>query len=249
MRRPVLEESATITLGTTHLNYILRRSKRRSVGLQISDRGLVVTAPIKLGHAELSRVLKDREVWILSRLSYWRQCQARMINLNTLLEKKLPLPVSGKPHRIQFEPNLKRSILNEHDQSITICQAVPVQQEDWDLAAKEIEKLLRKLAKMRFARVANQVAERKSFPPFSIHLTSARCRWGSCNQNGQLRLNWRLMFYPDYIIEYVVAHEMAHLFEMNHSPKFWNHVQQLMPDYEKAHHFLNDMNPNKVPLL
>lgn len=249
MRRPVLEESATITLGTTHLNYVLRRSKRRSVGLQISDRGLVVTAPIKLDHTELTQVLKDREVWILSRLSYWRQCQARMISLTVLLQKQMPLPVAGKPHQIFFEAHLKRSILNEHNQSITLNLAAPQQDEDFNLAAKEIEKLLRKLAKMRFARVANDVAERKSFPPFSIHLTSARCRWGSCNQNGELRLNWRLMFYPDHIIEYVVAHEMAHLFEMNHSAKFWAHVEQLMPDYEKAHHFLNDMNPDKVPLL
>lgn len=249
MLRDVLEEASTVTLGDTDLNYILRRSNRRSVGLQISDRGLVVTAPIKLDHAELTRVLKDREIWIISRLRDWRQCQAKMTHLPILLEKELPLPIAGRPHKILFESSLKRNILNEHNQTITLRQGKPKSNNEFMLASQEIEQLLRKVAKSRFAKIANQVAEQRNIPPFSIHIASAKCRWGSCNLRGELRLNWRLMFYPDDIIKYVVVHEMAHLFEMNHSPKFWRQVEQLMPDYEKAHHFLNKMNPAKVPLV
>jgi hypothetical protein len=66
-------------------------------------------------------------------------------------------------------------------------------------------------------------------PP--IALSSARTRWGSCNSRGEIRLNWRLIQAPPHIIHYVVAHELAHLKEMNHSPKFWAIVGKLCPGY------------------
>jgi len=65
-------------------------------------------------------------------------------------------------------------------------------------------------------------------------LTSAATRWGSCTADGKIRLNWRLMHFPLSMIDYVAAHELAHLKEMNHSPRFWAVVRSVMPDYELA---------------
>ncbi|MDX1668367.1 MAG: SprT family zinc-dependent metalloprotease [Limnobacter sp.] len=248
MRRTLPEETATITLGTTHLQYTLRRSKRKSVGLQVTDRGLVVSAPLRLSHPELLRVLRDREVWILSRLSYWRQCQARMTSLSNLLEKGSPLPVAGEYFEVTYNSRLKRSALNSELKVLELKVPPPRNDEQAQLAGKEVERLLRKQAKPRFARIAEQLAEREQLPDFSIHLSSARCRWGSCNSDGKLRLNWRLMFYPDDIVKYVIAHEMAHLREMNHSDQFWREVEKLMPNYERVHKYLSEMSPAKVPL-
>jgi hypothetical protein len=66
-------------------------------------------------------------------------------------------------------------------------------------------------------------------PP--LRLSSARTRWGSCNQRGGISLNWRLVFMPLAVVDYVVAHELAHLKEMNHGPRFWSVVEQLCPDW------------------
>jgi hypothetical protein len=77
-------------------------------------------------------------------------------------------------------------------------------------------------------------------PP--IALSSARTRWGSCNSRGEIRLNWRLIQAPPHIIHYVVAHELAHLKEMNHSPKFWAIVAKLCPDYIASRHALKTMS-------
>ena len=69
-------------------------------------------------------------------------------------------------------------------------------------------------------------------------LSSARTRWGSCAADGSIRLNWRLMHFPVEIIDYVVAHELAHLREMNHGPRFWSAVGELFPDWKRAREWL-----------
>jgi predicted metal-dependent hydrolase len=66
-----------------------------------------------------------------------------------------------------------------------------------------------------------------------LSLSSAQTRWGSASSNGTIRLNWRLIHFPMSSIDYVVAHELAHLREMNHSPRFWDVVRSVLPDYEQ----------------
>ncbi len=79
-----------------------------------------------------------------------------------------------------------------------------------------------------------------------IGLSSAATRWGSANADGSIRLNWRLVHFGMAVIDYVVAHELAHLREMNHSPAFWDVVRSVLPDYEHARAALRD---GQVPIL
>src|SRR5262249_18354306 len=66
----------------------------------------------------------------------------------------------------------------------------------------------------------------------TIRLSNASTRWGSCHPDGRMHLNWRLIQMPLCLIDYVVAHELAHLHEPNHSPRFWRHVAAVMPDHK-----------------
>ena len=68
----------------------------------------------------------------------------------------------------------------------------------------------------------------------SLRLSSAQTRWGSASADGSIRLNWRLIHFAPAIIDYVVAHELAHLREMNHSPAFWETVRSVLPDFERS---------------
>jgi predicted metal-dependent hydrolase len=74
--------------------------------------------------------------------------------------------------------------------------------------------------------------------PNSIALRDTRSRWGSCTSNGDIMLSWRLICAPPKVFEYVVAHELAHLIELNHSPRFWAQVSALMPDWKPARSWL-----------
>ena len=74
----------------------------------------------------------------------------------------------------------------------------------------------------------------------TLKLSNARSEWGSCNQHGVIRLNWRLVQLPPRLAYYVVAHEVAHLVELNHSPRFWDLVETLFPGHAEARRMLDD---------
>lgn len=77
-------------------------------------------------------------------------------------------------------------------------------------------------------------AERLEVRPKSIKLKSQSTRWGSCSSAGHLNYNWRLILAPSFVLDYVVAHEVAHLREMNHSPAFWARVEETLPDMQRG---------------
>src|SRR5882757_3617501 len=79
--------------------------------------------------------------------------------------------------------------------------------------------------------------------------SSGPTRWGSCSSDGKIRLNWRLIHFPVHVIDYVVAHELAHLREMNHSARFWATVESIFPDFREARHTLKHHPPELLPLL
>ncbi len=79
-----------------------------------------------------------------------------------------------------------------------------------------------------------------------LALSSARTRWGSCSADGSIRLNWRLIHLPVALIDYVIAHEAAHLVEMNHGPRFWATVERLYPDWRSAR---GELKRAVVPLI
>jgi hypothetical protein len=92
------------------------------------------------------------------------------------------------------------------------------------------------------------LAMRGNVRPFTWRLSSARTQWGSCNEDGRIRLNWRLVFFPVAVIDYVVAHELAHLEHLNHSPEFWREVERLLPDFRAARDRIKDEELAALPL-
>ena len=107
-----------------------------------------------------------------------------------------------------------------------------------DAAATQIrdaaEAWLQREARMLFAERAEHYARKLGVVVKRVSLSSARTRWGSASADGSIRLHWRLMHFSLDIIDYVVAHELAHLREMNHSPAFWDVVRSILPEYEPA---------------
>ena len=79
--------------------------------------------------------------------------------------------------------------------------------------------------------------------PAPVKLSNARTQWGSCNHKGEIRLNWRLIQLPPRLADYVVAHEVAHLVELNHSRRFWTLVETLIPGHDDARRELDALTP------
>ena len=107
-------------------------------------------------------------------------------------------------------------------------------------AQRRLLDFFKQQARLLFATRAVEYAARLDARPQRITVRDTRSRWGSCSHHGALSFCWRLIFAPAYVRDYVVAHEVAHLKEMNHSPRFWAHVKTLSPDSARAREWLRD---------
>ncbi|WP_138518701.1 M48 family metallopeptidase [Limnobacter alexandrii] len=241
-------EVRSIELPWGVCSYILKRSKRRSVGFLIGDQGLQISAPLRLSLTELHSIIATKASWIEQRLKQWETRSKQTVSLSSLLDAGKPVPVRGEAYHLDTLPPRCKPMLNPWTKSIALPACESAVQRD-----KAIEKVLRAHAKEVFTHMAAKLLERQPaaqrLPNFSIHLSSPSSRWGSCNSKREVRLNWRLVHYPPQLIEYVIAHELAHLVEMNHSARFWAVLESLMPGYQEPHKLLSKMNPAEVPVL
>lgn len=207
----------------------LVRAKRRSIGFQIDHRGLRVSAPRWVSMREIEQAMQAKAAWILRKLAEWRLQGERIASLATrwedggeisFLGERLTLRTDPGARGVEREPGLLR---------IDLPPGAGVEQ-----LKDRVESWLRREAMRVFGERIPVYAARLGRAPTRWSLSSARARWGSCNRDGSIRLNWRLIHFPIDLIDYVIAHELAHLAELNHGPRFWSTVGTLFPEFQSA---------------
>jgi predicted metal-dependent hydrolase len=109
--------------------------------------------------------------------------------------------------------------------------------------AKRLTEWLKRRARERVSRKAEALAGRLDRTVRRVSIRDPRARWGSCTHKGDLSFSWRLVLAPPEILDYVVAHEVAHLVHLHHRPSFWRAVEKLMPDYAAAREWLDRHGP------
>lgn len=140
------------------------------------------------------------------------------------------LPYLGIGRRIAYTDISPRTIRLEED-----CLTVggPA-----DQAPARLQRWLRASARAHIAPIARGYGDRLNVAPSRISIGDMRTRWGSCSSRGTLRFNWRIMLAPPPVVRYLVAHEVAHLLELNHSPRFWAHVARLCAEWRQHRSWL-----------
>ena len=224
----------TLKNGET-ISYLLERRPRRTVGLKITENGLVVHAPKRIFEFQLNQILQEKSRWILNKLQAREANQIdkiQWIDGEHLLylgqDIQLKLVVDNKK-KIHFE----RNELLVHAPEGNIHAACRASVLIW----------YKKQAVLDFTRRVEVFAAKLGVPTPPVAISNAQSRWGSCNSRGQVRLSWRLLQAPPHIINYVICHELAHLKQMNHSAKFYAVVEQLFPNYKAAEKELKLLSP------
>lgn len=221
---PVVEQRATVLAGT-QVTYTLKRSaKRRSIGLRIDDRGLTVSMPLRASERWLHDVLQDRANWVVEKLAGWQSRQPEVM----IWADGETIPYLGELLTLRVVQSLFAAPAQLHDEDLRVF----VQDET---NAAQIEKKVaawyRHQAHALFARRIKHYAPMLNVTPAAIKLSVAKTRWGSCTSRGVVRLNLQLIKLPEYLLDYVVVHELSHLREMNHSAAFWQVVASACPNY------------------
>ena len=220
------ETPRTIALGDRIVPYVLRRAKRRTIGLSIDHRGLRVGAPPRASLREVEALILHHADWVAQKLDEWR---SRRRPETLKIVDGLRLPFLGVSLEIRVALGSNRVLWNEQAAPVlTLCLRTPAE------APRVLEKALREKARLLFAERLEHYAVILGVHLPPLTLSAARTRWGSCSLKTGIRLNWRLVHFPRHIVDYVVVHELAHLREMNHSRRFWAVVERACPDYRAA---------------
>jgi len=210
------------------LSYHLVRAKRRTIALFVDGDGIEARAPCHAAIADIETFIREKERWIRRRLAEPRR-------LPLVWEAGTRLPWLGRTVTLALRHGELGVWLSEDRLELGLADGASLRERALDWMRTQALEFFR-------GRVAELVRSR-GLRVVAVGLSNAQTRWGSCGSNGRILLNWRLMMLPPHLIDYVAAHELAHLRELNHSPRFWGIVALLYPDFRAARRELNARAP------
>ena len=205
--------------------YQLIRAQRQSIAMEVHLEGLTVRAPRWVTIREIEVALEERADWVVQTMIEWRA--RRRDVMPRRWKSGAAILYRGRELALELFPARRPAVAADlfhltvrhpaaHDER-QVEQAVGswLKDEAWNLVVARVTHYARRTAR----------------PPQSVGLCDARGEWGSCDAKGEIRLNWRLVQLPPALAEYVVAHEVAHLDQLNHSARFWSLVERLLPGH------------------
>ncbi len=228
------------------IDYQLIRSKRRkTLALQVKHGQVIVRAPTYVKEALINAFVQKKSLWLKSKVT--EQIQATNSRCNFLnggqiylYGEKLELKVSfaQSSNVVVFSEPLGQKFL-----SVELNIRLEQQLKDPEKCASAVKKQLEKFFKQQATEIINRrlsaLIEQVSLFPTAINIRQYSARWGSCNSRGELSFNYLLMMVPDWVLDYVIIHELCHLEHLNHSNDFWRLVSSYFPKYSLAKQWLN----------
>ena len=237
--------------------YAFKRGKRRTIGFSVGAEGLAVSAPKWVLLNEIDRAVQEKAGWIVKKLQETRERHKRLEAVRIDWKDGATLPFLGGVLTVVLDPRQSVSAMVVQPVSAVAdtvdgAKGLPPTDEHntlcLGLAHSATATQIRDAAQAWLMRYARQLFEQRlnHFAPElgvqwrRLSLSSAGTRWGSASADGSIRLNWRLIHFKLSVIDYVVVHELSHLRVMDHSPRFWDTVRHVVPDYAELRSQLKD---------
>ena len=208
------------------VEFRFERRRRRTIGIKVSEHGLSVAAPLRAPWREIEGFLHEKALWILDKLDQ-RAAAGRPPTIFGASGETLPL--HGNEVALVVSQSKRGVNLVGKDLHI----GLPEPHRRGAVRAMLLRWLKSRALDALTPRVTHYAA-RVSLPPPPLRLSNARTQWGVCMSSGRIRLSWRLVHLDPELADYVVAHEIAHLVELNHSERFWALVEWLYPHWREA---------------
>ena len=205
-----------------------RQARRYTLRIQAATREVVLTIPPRGTLKEARAFAQKHGGWIAARLLRLPEAAP--------FAHDVVVPLRGLPHRIAHRQGARGTVWTEigprGERLLCVAGYAPhIDRRIADFLRREAKRDL-EAASLRFARELGRPVRR-------VSVRDQSSRWGSCSATGMLSFSWRLILAPRHVLEYLAAHEVAHLVEMNHSAKFWRVVRRLCGDYERARAWLD----------
>lgn len=211
------------------MNYDLVRSKRKTLAVSIRNGQVIVKAPLKLSDDYIKRFVDSKADWINKKLAEHR---GRSALFRPLTDGTSVL------YRGAFCPIVR----TEKFKRVTMSSGalyVPIKYADKLATDRAVVAWYKRIAADELKELLDVTAAKIGLKYASFALTNARTKWGSCDGNCNIRLNWRLVMLDDGLKDYVAVHELCHTLCHDHSKKFWAEVKKRYPSYSSAKKRLN----------
>lgn len=199
------------------------RATRITLRIEPGGRALKLTIPHGLHHREVDDFLARHQGWLQTRLEKF--------GASSKLQAGGTIDIRGVTHRIEHTGSLRgvtQTAVGPQGDAVLRVSGLP------EHTGRRIATYLKKEARADLERLVAIHAKIVGKPVRSISMKDTRSRWGSCSYDGNLSFSWRIVMAPENVIDYLAAHEVAHLREMNHGPKFWALCKNLCPDMDES---------------
>lgn len=225
VRKPSAPETRTLDVAGRLMPLTIRqhdRATRITLRIEPGGRALKMTIPQGLAAREVNAFLDRHQGWLLTKLAKFSP--------DTTLKGGGEILFRGVRHRIEHTGSLRglTEATEVDGHHILRISGMP------EHAPRRISAFLKKEARADLERLVAVHAGRIGAKVSSISMKDTRSRWGSCSSGGNLSFSWRIVMAPPMVIDYLAAHEVAHLKEMNHGPHFWALCKRLCPQMEEA---------------
>jgi hypothetical protein len=238
-------------LGDTLVAYELRRGRRRNIGFLVGPDGLTVSAPKWVPLYEIDAAVQSKSAWILRKLDDASERRQRIESARIDWKDGASFPFMGEPVTLVLDPrhgfDEVGAVLQTDAADATTTDAPRMRlrvglphSASADQIRDAVQAWLMRQAKRLFQERLDHYAPQLGVQWRKLALSSAGTRWGTAHSDGSIRLNWRLIHFRLPVIDYVAAHELSHLRVMDHSPRFWETVRTVVPDYARLRVQLKD---------
>jgi predicted metal-dependent hydrolase len=226
-------------LGDSVVAFEFKRARRRNIGFMVGPEGLTVSAPKWVPLYEVDQAVRGKTPWILKKLGDAHDRQRRAEEARIEWRDGAVFPYVGDPLVVTLDPvrawGDSGAMLDGDRLRVGLAHdAKPAQIRD------TVQAWLMRQAQRVFTERLDHYAPKLGVRWRKLALSNAGTRWGTAHSDGTIRLNWRLVHFHLPVIDYVVAHELSHLRVMDHSPKFWDTVASVVPDYRHLRGQLKD---------
>jgi hypothetical protein len=202
-------------------NYILIRKEVKHARLRVSEDGKVrIIAPPAFTEEDIHTMLKKKAKWIESNLKYFKGMSRVELQRNQLL-------LFGNRYNYFYDTTYAQKVTVDHEHK-TITSKKDL------LDTKTQEKWYRRIAKKHLTKRTMELSAKMKLPFNKLFIRESKTKWGNCSKDKNISLNWKLIKAPDYVIDYIIIHELLHTLVMSHTHKFWTLLKSYYPDYKES---------------
>ncbi|MDB4230042.1 M48 family metallopeptidase [Paracoccaceae bacterium] len=214
---------------------IIRANRSKSVTIKIEDENIKVIVPENLSDKRIEDLIKKRSTRIKQKIKIYNETvrpkPKEYVNGEsfTYMGRNYRLKIILKKEKeVKLKDGYLNTYINKTVSKNNMEETVKKSLENW-YQIKALEKLTEKTK--RYASILGVT-------PKSVTVKEYKSRWGSCSSDGDISFNWRIIIAPHQIVDYIVVHELCHILEHNHSPKYWRHIKNVIPNHKECREWL-----------